>query len=176
MKKTLITIAVIIAFTCCVKEEKGQTSHNTAGDGTEATSKIRTGEQMLEMLNEQGLSLLVYNDSVLTPYNKSGIQDLLQIAENNPSQLLGATVADKIIGKAAAALMIICGVREVHTNIICTQAKELLEKEGIEVHAKEVVPRILNKDQSGQCPMDARLEGIEDAEECVQILRHVFSM
>lgn len=132
-----------------------------------------TGSQMLAMLNEQGLSLLVYNDSVLTTHQNRGVADLLQLISDQPQRLKGAIVADKIIGKAAAALMATGGVIEVHTNIICTPARELLEKEGIVVYASEEVPQILNRDKSSMCPIDTQLEGIETIEECVQILQNM---
>lgn len=132
-----------------------------------------TGSQMLAMLNEQGLSLLVYNDSVLTTHQNRGVADLLQLISDQPQRLKGAIVADKIIGKAAAALMATGGVIEVHTNIICTPARELLEKEGIAVYASDEVPQILNRDKSSMCPIDTQLEGIETIEECVQILQNM---
>lgn len=132
-----------------------------------------TGIQMLDMLNEQHLSLLVYNDSLLTTHANRGIQDLLSLIAEQPERLHGAIVADKLIGKAAAALMATGGVQEVHTNIICTAARELLEREGIKVFAREQVPQILNRDRSGMCPIDSRIEGVESVEECVDILRNM---
>ena len=65
------------------------------------------------------------------------------------------------------------GIVEVHTNVICTPARELLEGEQIKVFATKEVPQILNRDRSGICPMDTRLEGIESIEECVQILQNI---
>ena len=131
------------------------------------------GEQMLEMLNEQALSLLVYNDSTLTTHDNRGVQDLLALISSQPERLQGAIVADKVIGKAAAALMAIGGVVEVHTNVICTPARELLEREGIKVFAAEEVPQILNRAKSGMCPIDSQLEGIETIEDCVEILKNI---
>lgn len=129
------------------------------------------GRQMLDMLNEQGLSLLVYNQGTLTTHDNRGVQDLVQLISDHPERLNGAIVADKVIGKAAAALMATGGVKEVHTNVICTAGKELLEGEGILVFATEEVPQILNRDRTAQCPIDSRLNGVESIEECVQILR-----
>lgn len=129
------------------------------------------GFQMLDMLNEQGLSLLVFNHDSLTTHANRGVQDLLQLISEQPERLNGAVVADKIIGKAAAAIMATGGVREVHTNIICTPARELFEKEGILVFATEEVPMILNRDRSSMCPIDTQIADIESIEECVAILQ-----
>ena len=157
--KRLVIFALLISATLigCNSKSKEQQS---------------VGEQMLETLNKQGLSLLVYKNDSLTTHTNRGIADLLSLVATQPQRLEGAIVADKIIGKAAAALMATGGV-EVHTNIICTPARKLLEGEGIKVFATKEVPRILNRDKSATCPMDSRLEGIETIEECVQILQNI---
>lgn len=129
------------------------------------------GFQMLDMLNEQGLSLLVFNHGELTTHANRGVQDLLQLISEQPERLQGAVVADKIIGKAAAAIMATGGVREVHTNIICTPAKKLFEQQGILIFATEEVPMILNRDRSSMCPIDTQIADIESIEECVAILQ-----
>lgn len=129
------------------------------------------GFQMLDMLNEQGLSLLVYNHDSLTTHANRGVQDLLQLISDQPERLNGAVVADKIIGKAAAAIMATGGVREVHTNIICTPAKKLFEQQGILIFATEEVPMILNRDRSSMCPIDTQIADIESIDECVAILQ-----
>ena len=131
------------------------------------------GEDMLNTLNENGLSLLVRNKGITSQHENRGVKDLLKLIEEQPERLKGAVVADKLIGKAAAALMATGGVKKVYTNVICTAARELLEKEGIEVHATKEVPMILNQDKSGQCPMDAKLNDIETVEQCVDILRQL---
>ncbi|MBO4362510.1 MAG: DUF1893 domain-containing protein [Paludibacteraceae bacterium] len=131
------------------------------------------GMQMLGMLNEQGLSLLVYNDSTLTTHANRGVQDLLALISEQPERLNGAIVADKLIGKAAAAIMAAGGVREVHTNLICTAGKQLLQSKGVAVFAAEEVQQILNRDRSAQCPFDAQLNEIESVEECVTILQNM---
>ena len=129
------------------------------------------GFQMLDMLNEQGLSLLVFNNGELTTHSNRGVQDLLQLISDQPERLQGAVVADKIIGKAAAAIMATGGVKEVHTNIICTPARKLFEAQGILVFAAEEVPMILNRDKSSMCPIDTQIADIERIDECVAVLQ-----
>lgn len=131
------------------------------------------GEQMLDQLNANSLSLLVRNHGLTTQHENHGVQDLLTLIQNDPKRLKGAVVADKIIGKAAAALMIAGGVKEVHTNIICTPARELFEQAGVVVVAREEVPMILNRDQTGQCPIDSRLNEAATVEDCVAILQEM---
>jgi len=61
----------------------------------------------------------------------------------------------------------------VHTNVICTPARKIFEKAGIKIFAAKEVPMIRNRENSGMCPMDTRLEGIEGVEECVEILQNI---
>ena len=129
------------------------------------------GKQMLEMLNQQSLSLLVFNDGRLTTHDNRGIQDLLRLISEEPERLQGAVVADKLVGKAAAAIMAAGGVKEVHTNLISSPARRLLEQNGIRVAAKEEVPQILNRDRSAMCPIDAQIVDIESVDECVKLLK-----
>ncbi|MGN0228152.1 MAG: DUF1893 domain-containing protein [Paludibacteraceae bacterium] len=127
---------------------------------------------MLARLNEQHISLIVRNAGLTTEYTQHGVSDLLQLLENEPQRLQGAVVADKMIGKAAAALMAVGGVKQVHTNLISTPAREMLEKAGVQVTAAEEVEMILNRDQTGQCPMDKSLNDTDDPAECVAILKN----
>lgn len=159
MKRFFILILLISATLCsCISKKRGEQS---------------TGMQMLEMLNEQGLSLLVYNNETLSTHSNRGVQDLLALVATEPDRLKGAIVADKITGKAAAALMATGGVVEVYTNIISTPARELLEAENIKVFATKEVPYILNRNKSNMCPFDSRLEGISSVKECVEILQNI---
>ena len=73
-----------------------------------------TGCEMLDMLNEQGLSLLVYNNDSLSIHANRGVRDLLELLSAEPERLRGAIVADKVIGKAAAALMATGGVNPIY--------------------------------------------------------------
>ena len=129
------------------------------------------GEDMLARLNEQHISLIVRNAGLTTEYQQHGVNDLLQLLENEPQRLQGAVVADKMIGKAAAAIMVVGGVKQVHTNLISTPAREMLEKAGVQVSAAEEVEMILNRDKTGQCPMDKSLNDTDDPAECVAILK-----
>ena len=129
------------------------------------------GPDMLGLLNANPLSLLVRNAGTTTTHDNRGVQDLLALLGEQPDRLRGAVVADKMIGKAAAALMITGGVKAVYTNLICTPARKMLEQAGVKVVAAEEVPMILNRDRSGQCPIDSRLNDAQTPEECVAILR-----
>ncbi len=52
----------------------------------------------------------------------------------------GAGIADKVIGKAAASLMVLGGIRQVYTDVISQPALALLCNANIEVSYVRLVP------------------------------------
>lgn len=137
-------------------------------------SVAKQAEAIWRILNADNLSLVVLNHDSLSRYNGRGVSDLVELVRNEPERLNGAIVADKMVGRAAAALMVRGGVKAVFTNLISTPARAMLDKAGVMVMATEEVPQILNRDRSGQCPIDASLNEAETIEECVQILEILF--
>lgn len=66
----------------------------------------------------------------------------------------GAAIADKVIGKGAAALMVLGGFKTVYADIISTPALALLCEAGIETTFAQEVPHIINRDKTGWCPLE----------------------
>lgn len=67
----------------------------------------------------------------------------------------GAAIADKVIGKAAAALMILGGIKTVYADVISTPALALLRNANIEVAFGKEVPFIENREKNGWCPLES---------------------
>ena len=86
----------------------------------------------------------------------------------SPAAFLGCIVVDKVIGRAAASAAIVGKAREVHALIMGEDAKALLEKYGVKAFAETLVPRILNKDLTDGCPMEARIADLSDPYEMVK--------
>ena len=158
MKTKFLILLAAVALVACTKPQQPSAQ----------------GEALLNILNADSHSLVVFNDDSLSYYNGRGVSDLLELVSEEPERLQGAIVADKMIGKAAATLMVAGGVSEVHTNLICTAAKEVFHQAKVPVFFQEEVPQILNRDRTGQCPIDALLNETEDVEQCVEILKARF--
>ncbi|MCR4662633.1 MAG: DUF1893 domain-containing protein [Endomicrobiaceae bacterium] len=100
-------------------------------------------------------SLLVYKDGNITFQDEKGIQPLLIQIKNKG--LKNAIVIDKIVGKAAALLMVYGKVKQVHTNIIAKDAIKVFEKYKIEYSYMELVDHIQNMKKDGLCPMEQKV-------------------
>jgi len=84
----------------------------------------------------------------------SGLKPLAQLYFTQPELLKGARVYDKVVGEAAARILILAGVSEVHAGMASKGALALLEKAGMPTLADEVVEFILNIPKTDKCPME----------------------
>ena len=79
--------------------------------------------------------------------------------------LRGTVMADKIVGRAAALLMLYSAPAEVHASVITTRAGELLEADHVKVYFLREVPTIKEADGHINCPFEAMVQGTCDPEE-----------
>ena len=100
-------------------------------------------------------------------FSGRGVKDLLRLLHEEPAFLHGAFVADKVVGKGAAALMVLGGVAELYTDVISTPARTLLEQNGVTVTAEVESPNIRNRAGDGICPVEALCADCTTAAECL---------
>jgi hypothetical protein len=89
---------------------------------------VGTLSRWLEELEKRELSLLIYRGGeVVFSSVSGGIKPLLDAINTiGRDGLRGTLVADKIVGRAAALLVIYMVASEVYASLISTSAKELL--------------------------------------------------
>lgn len=110
-----------------------------------------------KLLEEEGHSLVVVRDGrMLFSSRLPGIRSLLDALDNNV--LPGAAVADKVVGRAAAMIAVQGEVTAIHTPLLSQEAADVLTEAGILYCAEIIVPAILNKEQTGPCPIEAVTE------------------
>ena len=77
-----------------------------------------TRQDAIDTLHRENCSCVILKDKELTIYKGPGISDLLRLLKTEPEKLQGAFVADKVIGKAAAELLILGEVDSIYTDLI----------------------------------------------------------
>lgn len=112
-------------------------------------------KEIINILHEGNYSCVIKNNETIHTFTQRGVADLYDLLTNKPELLKGAFLADKVVGKGAAALMILGGVAEIYTDIISLSALMLLREAGIQTDFGQVVPYIQNRDQTGWCPVEA---------------------
>lgn len=133
-----------------------------------------TAENLMDILHSGGYSLVIRNNGIHT-YKGRGISDLYKIYRQEKDLLNGASLADKIVGKGAAALMALGNVSEVITDVISSSALSLLEVSGISVRFQNVVPNIINHRGDGICPVEVLCMECRTAEECLLFIERFMS-
>lgn len=127
-------------------------------------------DELVKLLHEGNYSCVIRNEVVRT-FTQRGIADLYDLLTQEPAFLHGAQIADKVIGKAAAALMVLGGVQQIYTDIISEPALALLRNAGIKIEYMQVVPRIRNRANTGWCPMETICYEVEAAEDMFPLIR-----
>lgn len=122
-------------------------------------------EDLIQLLHENSYSLIVANGEVNT-FTGRGVSDLYKILNEDPGYLVGASIADKIVGKAAAALMIIGRIKELYADVISIPAKKILIKNGIRVYYRTEVTHIVNRTGTGWCPLETLCYELQDPQAC----------
>jgi zinc transport system ATP-binding protein len=89
--------------------------------------------------------------------------DLEDSLKDHPIDLKKATVRDKVVGKAAAMLMLRLGVLRVHGDVMSELAVSVFENAGVAYSFDQLVPRIA-------CKTEEILKEVHDLEEAYAIL------
>ncbi len=127
-------------------------------------------KDLIKVLQDGGHSLVVAKGDVCT-FDGRGVSDLFRLLEENSVLLYGASVADKVVGKAAASLMALAKVKDVYAAVISQPALDLLRNNEIHVIYEKVVPHIINRAGTGLCPLESRCMKYMTPEECFVVIR-----
>lgn len=101
-------------------------------------------DDLINLLRNGKHSLVVANGDVCT-FDRRGIADLYDLWRNDPGFLDGASIADKVVGKGAAALVILGHAAEIYADIISDSALELFQGYPLKVSFGQKVPDIINR-------------------------------
>ena len=82
-------------------------------------------EQTVGLLFAEKCSCVVRNGDEVRIFRERGVKDLYRLLREEPQLLDGAFVADKVVGKGAAALMILGGVEELFADVVSRAALDL---------------------------------------------------
>lgn len=120
-------------------------------------------EELKERLYLKNASLVVgYSSGEIKEYYQDRIKDIKDILQKDETALVGASIADKVIGKLAGSLLVVSGVKEIYADILSEYAIPVLEQNNIKYEYKTKVQYIINKDHTGMCPMENKFKDEND--------------
>ena len=128
----------------------------------------------VHLLHSGGFTCVLCSRSRVLTSAKRGIAPLLEWIEAG-EDLRGVCCADKIIGRAAALLLVRCGASAAHGDVMSAAAKELLEANGVAVSYDALTEQIINRRGDGPCPMEQAVAGLTDPAAAPQVLREALN-
>lgn len=127
-------------------------------------------ERAKKLLTQGGHTCVICKDNIIYTSSKHGVQPLLNWLDEGVS-LQDFSAADQVVGRGAAFLYVLLGVREVYAAVISEEARAVLKSGGIAASWGICVPRIKNRAGTGYCPVETAVLGVGDAEEALTSIR-----
>jgi hypothetical protein len=133
-------------------------------------------QQLIDLLHQQECSLVVKSKAgEVTTYNKKGVRDLVWLLDHDAERLRGAVIADKVIGKAAAGLIVQGGVVEAYADVMSRLALPLLDEASIAYRYGQLVDHIVIPEGDTRCPLERIVAPAQNAAEVESLLRGHFA-
>lgn len=114
-------------------------------------------------------TLALCRDGTLLTSDSRGVAPMVAFLREGRA-LEGYAAADRVVGKAAAWLFILAGVRAVYAATLSEGGRELLTRHGIPVQWETLTPTIRNRDNTGICPME---QAVAEATDPADALRRI---
>ena len=115
-------------------------------------------------------TLVICKDSDISTSDVTGIRPLMKLI-NEKKDCKGYSAADKIVGRAAAFLYTLLGVKNVYGEVMSKGAVEIFKKEGINYEYKTLTEFIENRKKNGICPMDEAVLNCTNANDACEAIR-----
>ena len=121
------------------------------------------------LLSKTDCTCVLCGDDVILTDKRRGVRPLLDLLNGN-ADVTGFSVADKVVGKAAAYLYCLLGIKELYAGVISRPALAVLERYHIIVEYGRLVPAIQNRSGDGPCPMESAVWEIDDPQQALSAI------
>ena len=122
---------------------------------------MNDSEKAKRLLKEKGYTCVLCKGEAVYTSRKTGIAPMMDFLDSG-AELSGFCAADRIVGRAAAMLFVLAGVRAVYAEVITDGAVLILEESGISCTWDTRTDVIVNRRGDGPCPME---EAVRDVTE-----------
>lgn len=117
------------------------------------------------LVEKRELTLVAARDGeVVFESGLRGVSGFLDAVEVLGEGLRGASVADKVVGKAVALLCVYSGVRSVYAVTLGLMAKRVFDENDVYYGCDGLVENILNAERSGVCVFERAVMDVSDGE------------
>ena len=105
---------------------------------------------------------IVKNNKVLFQTDSHRISGFIHAIDTLGIQLNGASVADRVAGKALALLCIYAGIREVYAEVLSKKAQALFQEYKVACKWEKLVDNVLDLNKTDICPFEKAAAEISD--------------
>ncbi len=128
-------------------------------------------ERAKAMLKDGGYTCVLCSDNETKTSTERGVKPLLEFVDSG-EDFGGFSAADKVIGKAAAFLYAVLGIKTVYADVISRPALSVFHNYGIGSEYGEAVDSIINRSGTGICPMEQATAVTDDRNEALSIIKN----
>ena len=104
-------------------------------------------------------------------FHRQGVIDLFTLLTEAPQMLQGSQIADRVIGRGAALLMVKGGVQEAFAYVISESALSIFKQAGIPVTYNSLQPHIINRTGTDICPVEKLTSSTSDPDEAYERIK-----
>lgn len=120
--------------------------------------------------NLSGHTICLCKDGNCLYSEKRGIAPMMNFIERGVN-LSGYSVADLVVGKAAALLFVKCGIKRVFAKTLSGYGKKILELYGVDYEYEVLTEKIINRAGTDICPMEKAVMNTDIPEEAYEVLK-----
>ena len=132
-------------------------------------------QNAIDLLHTTDAVFALVNGAQTFHCNKRGVAPLLDLFDTQPQLLEGAYVSDKVVGRAAALLMVLGKVQMVYATVISQAAVDCFDHFGVQYCYEQLVPFIQNRNKTGGCPMEQACWNVCDPKEAYTVLKQTLA-
>ena len=133
-------------------------------------------EKAKRLIQSEKVSCAVIRDGkIVHTANGRGISPLIALYESDPEQMRGALIVDKIIGKAAAMMIVLGGAKSAYGETMSASARDYLAAHGCEAGWGKLIEIVSNRAGDGMCPLENSVLSTDDPETGYHILKETIN-
>lgn len=122
-----------------------------------------------ETLEQNDLTIAIVKEGkIIFTSTDKGIKPMYTAVLELKEELRGASVADRVIGRAAAILCKYADIKELYAKLISDEAIKVLKNSSISFFYEESSPYIKNRDKTDMCPVEKLSQDVNSPEELIQ--------
>jgi hypothetical protein len=115
--------------------------------------------------------VIAKNGQVIFQTDSHRISGFIHAIDVLGTQLNGASLADRVAGKALALLCVYAGITEVYAEILSKKAKSLFEECMVACKWKHLVDNVLDLNKTDMCPFEKAAANLIDPKDSYGVFK-----